>query len=137
MLVLFQLSLSRRLHINPRRLTQSGSFVGRFCGRHLPSVTTSGRELRLTFVSGRGLPVLQHMGFRASVVAITKGIVCLPQRVLTLYQMSVYLCNMCSLCQQKRLLAKMHYKIGRVITIAVELATKEANNCVCWRRQTR
>ncbi|KAK2177423.1 hypothetical protein NP493_598g00000 [Ridgeia piscesae] len=50
----------------------SESFIGRFCGRHLPSVTTSGRELRLTFVSGLGLPVFQHMGFRASVVAITK-----------------------------------------------------------------
>ena len=51
----------------------STSFIGRFCGRHLPSVTTSGRELWITFVGGSGLPMLHYMKFRASVVAITKG----------------------------------------------------------------
>ena len=83
MLLSYFSSLCREDYISIRDGdNSSGSFIGRFCGRHLPSVTTSGRELRLTFVSGRGVSLLQHLSFRASVVAITKGIVRRPQRML-------------------------------------------------------
>ena len=47
--------------------------IGRFCGNHVPDITTSGNQMYILFASGLDSPPYANSGFHATVMMLTNG----------------------------------------------------------------
>ena len=51
----------------------SSRLIGRFCGRKVPDITASDRDIYIVFNSGPDTPPYGHNGFYGTAVGLTKG----------------------------------------------------------------